>query len=404
MPQLFIAQPLQKLLQYWEDTNLSGEFNFLLSQIIKKDGKTPPKEAKIDALIGSELNGIGLLARSIPDYQNLRKILEGHSLTHSTNFLPRIPKDFRIVFDDYQMFVDHQFVQTPINIPTFFLKWNETKRICIVEDSIPMPLIDMRKENWLEKIPYHSFFLQIKSPLVFLDTEGREWSVKDMLVYDDGEYIRVLAWPEEIEKFTLTTELRKELANAIPVLKKGKTVDPKALNHLMIVNDWFMLPFIIQKQTGLLKDIHSLAEVKHIDIYDENLPKKDDENSTPLYLQMRVLLETVNGFCKLMATLPPKLSVTVIDSNTQIQNFNPPRQWFELPLQVVEYFHTEIENELLVIKRGNGSEKSPHIRRGHTRRCVRKDGTINEVWIEETTIRADKLVTQSLQGGALKVQ
>ncbi|MEN9582371.1 MAG: hypothetical protein RL641_325, partial [Candidatus Parcubacteria bacterium] len=31
-------------------------------------------------------------------------------------------------------------------------------------------------------------------------------------------------------------------------------------------------------------------------------------------------------------------------------------------------------------------------------------GTVKEVWIDQITVRSDKLTTEQLQGGALKVQ
>jgi|GEM_PF-3646630 len=402
MSQLFIAHPLDQLLQYWEDCNLAGEFNFQLS-LITKNVKVNGQD--MDALTGSELNRLGLFARAIPDYQNLRKVLMGYSLTHNTHFLPRIPKDLRDTFGgDYDMFLDHQFVTTPVHIPRFLLKWNETKRACVIEDSVPVPIINLQEENWLHKLPYKSFFLKITSPFVFVDSSDfEEWSIDSFLVYDDNDYVRIMAWPREIERFLLTESERKEIQTGITLLKQKKVPKNSTLVAASKVTDWFLVSLAVLKGTSEVRSVQGMnADVVHTSIYNDAVGVGQALEN--LNLRLRIMLETINGFCKVMATLPPKPEVVIEDSALPGSGVKTIRQWFELPLQVVEYFHTSKEKGVVVVKRGSGTEKSPHIRRAHTRRIVKSDGSIHEVWIEQTTIRPDKLVTDQLQGGAIKVQ
>ena len=75
-----------------------------------------------------------------------------------------------------------------------------------------------------------------------------------------------------------------------------------------------------------------------------------------LYVRLRIMMETINGFCKLMATLPAKPTAKVIESSQNAHSPAIPRQWFELPMQLVDYFHTDTVNEIIVIHRGSGSE------------------------------------------------
>lgn len=404
MSQLFIAQPLDQLLQYWEDCNLSGEFNFQLN-LLTKNVKTEGQD--VSALIGSELSALGLFARAISGYGSLRKVLMGHSFTHETNFLPRIPKDMRDVFDgDYDIFLDHEFIKSPIHISRFLLKWNETKRACIIEDSLPIPIVDLRKENWLNKLPYSAFFLKLTSPFVFTDSSlHEEWSIDSFLIYNDNDYVRIMAWPKEIDKFLLTESERKDIKIGIENLKSKKVPKKEAMTAASKVNDWFIANLAVLKGTSSVRIVQGVEKtILHSDIYDENLFHGADQTLINLNLRLRIMLETINGFCKVMATLPPKPEVTIVGNHTNSSQSPVIHQWFELPMQVVEYFHTSKEDESIIVRRGSGSEKSPHIRRAHTRRIVKNDGTVDEIWIEQITVRVDKLVTEQLQGGAIKVQ
>ncbi len=405
MSQLFIAQQLDQLLQYWEDCNLSGEFNFQLNLITKN---VKSEDVDLAALTGSELSRLGLFARAIPEYQNLRKVLMGYPIVQQNNFLPRIPKDMRDIFNgDYGLFLDHNFVKSPVHIPQFLLNWNETKRACIVDDSLPVPVIDLRQENWISKLPYSSFFLKLTSPFIFTDSSDKkeEWSLDSFLIYNDQDYVRIMAWPKETDRFVLTDNERKLIRTGIQTLKSKKVPKKEASIAASKVTDWFLANLAVLKGTSQIRTVQGIDKsVLHSDIYDESAFHNAGQTLIDLNLRLRVMLETINGFCKLMATLPPKPEVHSIESSSVKNQPMSSREWFELPLQTVEYFHTSREEEVIVIKRGSGGEKSPHIRRAHTRRIVRSNGTIEEIWIEQATIRADKLVTEQLQSGAIKIQ
>lgn len=408
MSQIFVAQYLNKLLQFWEDINLGNELGFQIHlktrNILTKD------DQHLEPLTGSELNRLGIISRAIPDYQNLRKILMGQAINDST-FLPRIPKEMREIFKgDYDLFMDHEFVKGPANIPSFLKKWNETRKACILHDTLPLPLVDLRQENWLSNLPYHAFFLKIESPFVFEAFDPHEeWSMENFLIYDDNDHIKVMIWPREIDKFILTEEERKHVIDAIGCVKKDRMPSRKTEETTSQLapkmSDWFLSEFTVKKGTSLIRIVQGTEPtVRYADIYNENHWTMAGQKISDLYGRLRVTIEAINGFCKLMATLPPKSSVEVMEHIQTKQLPILPRQWFELPMQTVDYFHTEKENDVIVIKRGTGSEKSPHVRRKHIRRIVRKDGSVDEIWIDQITIRADKLATEQLQGGAIKIQ
>ncbi len=406
MAQLLIVKELDDLLTQWEDLNIAGDFDFHLNQIIglNKDKSEASEMAKV--MIGSELNLMGLLARAIPDYEKLRSVMAGETFYHKTNFMPRVPTALRPTCENASDFYDQMFIKCSVRIPFYLLKWMETRRACVVEDSLPIPMVDLRTENWLHRLPYHSMYLTVKSPFVFTEPGVNvDWSVKDFILVKDGNYTRILFWVTENAGTRFTHEERAKIKNAIREIKRDKLTDlsKQCIDLMGKAHDVFIGDLVIQDGTSLVRDIRGTNNHQELfDLYDPKGKVKDEE--VEMYLKMKAMVEMVNGFCKLMSQVPPASAVDSTQSVVSKPVPQPPRQWFELPLQTVDYFYTESSDNKIIIKKGNGSEKSPHIRRGHTRRIIQKDGTTKEVWVAEMTIRKDKLTTEQLQGGALKIQ
>ncbi len=409
MSQLFIAEPLNQLLNFWEDANLISDLSFQHGLMLKKAGGLNEEDRRdVVALIGSEINLMGYLARAIPDYSKLRKVMSGGTYIHPTNFLPKVPKYFREVFSNSTEFMDWFLMRGVAVIPFYLLKWTETRRACIVEDSVPLPMVDVREHNFLAKLPYTSMYLKVKSPFVFIDDRENEWTVQNFLIVDDGPYLRILFWPDEMTQHIVSEEMRRKIRQATSDVSKGKqTAVAKECTPLYAeVLDVLIGDFCIKKDTSDILRVYGDTTNKSYKL--QNLYQSEsllkDEIDIFAQKQLVRIVEMINGFCKLMAELPGKQNVTNVESLCTRKQMPEPREWFELPLQTVDYFHTDSSDNKIVIKRGSGSEKSPHIRRGHTRRIIQKDGTVKERWIDQITVRQDKLTTEQLQGGALKVQ
>ena len=416
MGQLFIANELDSVLRTWEDMNLIGDLDFNFYLCTKQVGQfLPPRPAgseKLDPLVGSEISILGTYARAIPEYSMLRKVLSGQSYTHPTNFLPRIPKDLRGAFATRNDFVFHQMVKSAIRLPLYLQKWNETKRACIVDDSIPIPSVDLREENWLGHMPYHAFYLQIKSPFVLNDGEDT-WTIKNFIIYDDDSCIRIFFWADENAKHSLGAERTKEIQKAVDELRKMKftNLSKKHVNTNSILDNLLLADFAIEKNGSGIVDIRGLeCEKVVIDLYNYSIDQIssgdiDVELEIAAFGKMRAIVEMINGFCKLFSNIPPRNATTSIDRGKTHQPNNPPLQWMELPLQTVNYLHTDMENDMVVIRHGSGSEKSPHYRRGHYRRYFDENGKeLHRVWIGEILVREDVLEKQLLRGGAIKVE
>jgi hypothetical protein len=411
MSKLFIAEPLNQLLSFWEDANLISDLSFQHGLMLKKAGGLSEEDRKdVVALEGSEINLMGYPARAIPNYSNLRKVMAGEPYIHPTHFLPRVPKYFRDVFASPVEFMDWFLMRGICIIPYYLQKWTETRRACLVEDSLPLPMIDLRKENFLGKLPYKSMYLNVKSPFVFYDDRDNEWTVQNFLIVDDGDYLRILFWPDETVQHIVSDDMRRKIKQATIDLSKGKqTAVAKECTPLYAeVLDVLVGEFAVKKDTSDMLRVYGDTTKKSYEFQNlyqsgENLKDKVD-----IFAQKQLvrIMEMINGFCKLMGELPKKQTVEGEEPVITSEQARPePRQWFELPLRTVEFFHTEnTDNNIIVIRHGSSSEKSPHIRRGHTRRLIQKDGTVKEVWIDQITVRSDKLTTEQLQGGALKVQ
>jgi hypothetical protein len=366
----------------------------------------------LDPLVGSEINMFGTYGRSISEYQMLRKVLSGKQYVHPTNFLPRIPKDLRGMFNTYDEFIWHQMVKSATRLPAYFQKWNETKRACIVDDSVPIPSIDLREENWLSHLPYHAFYLQIKSP--FIMTDGNtDWTIKNLIIYDDGPYIRIFFWADENASSHLDSQKVNEIQRAIEELRKMKftNLSKKHLDTGSIFDNVLTADFSIEKNGNGVVDIRGTGcEKIVVDLYNYNVDdissgSHDVELEIAAFAKMRAVVEMINGFCKLFSNIPARQAPVVIDRGKTHEPNDPPLQWMELPLQNVSYFHTDLENDVVVIKRGSGAEKSPHYRRGHYRRYFDTNGKeVNRIWIGEILVREDILEQQLLRGGAIKVK
>ncbi len=410
MSQLYIASELESLLQLWEDQNLVGEFDFQMTRVIKQSGQKvadPKSVSRTEKMIGSELNPMGILMRAIPGYEKLRKSLMGVPIAHATNFLPTVPKDYRALATT-QSLIDHQLVRGSISIPTFLQKWNETRRACIVEDTVPIPMLDLRQENWLEFLPYHAFYLKVRTPFVFpVIDEDRELIVEDFLIYDNGDVVSIMFWEKDISAHCLPYQQRIELHAAIASPKNDKLVN-RVYSHgsgnVAGVNATCVCKFNITKKGALMRESRTqLFAETFIDFYHPDNISSDPKDIV-IHRQMVSVVELINGFCKLTAALPPKASVHLEDAPDHYPPRKPgPRQWFELPTQIVQQYHTDELNKAVVLCRGAGVEKEPHYRRGHKRRLLQRDGTIVVIWVTESLVREDKIITNPLQGGALKI-
>lgn len=401
------VKSIDNLLQLWEERQHSAFHQYKLFSHFRP---------RIDLenfipLIGSEVNMTGELGNAIKDYSMLRKVMEGSKFEHPTSFLPRVPKNARHLYDTPLAFAD-SVREAVIHIPHFLNRWNETRRACIVDDSIPIPIIDLRTENWLDRLPYKSFYLKIASPLIFVDqTHSQEAAIQNFLIHEEGDYINIMAWDEDIPKWLKNSEKKKEYEKKIneAISSNNFSKFVKYAEKELLTNASFTLVYYtsIKKNSTyckatVLDNMKGVLEGKQyapIDIYNP----LDATLGIPVFQRIK-MFELINGFCKLMATLPAqhRREAIVIDHIVTDEKPKQTHVWTDLPLQHVDLFVTEKEKETVIIRRGVATEKGYHRRRGHHRRYINPDGTLREVWIADMEIRVDKK-EEEIQGGATQV-
>lgn len=391
---VFVAKELDDLLTYWEQSNILGELNFQGNLHRKTILANMPQ-----CLIGSEITAEGALGRSISGFQKLRKIMMGHYIVHETNFLPRIPKEWRENISDQSVFLKK--IYASCLIPLHLLKWNEHRRACIVDDSAPIPEISLQEENNLGYLPYESLYLQLKSGIM-MHREGQFYEMDNIILFREGVDIRIFAWPSALLKKSLFTakEIEK-LQKAIMGVKKNKWYNFGS-DFLNKGKDFRMLEFSFNTQEASIVIVDSGFSTEKVSLYAESA--FEEENTQIIINSLKIVVETINGFCKLVSELEPKEQVMYVETSTPHGSLSKPRQWFELNLQAVDLFHTKEFQEKVTIHHGHGTEKSAHVRRGHWRTITHKDKTTERIWIKQTVIREDKLMNEQLQGGAMRLE
>ncbi len=398
---------LDTLLSLWEDHNLQARQNERFYNILRKNGRNDDLLKKAFTLKGSELNLFGELGTSIEKYTSLRKVLGGARNYHPTNFLPRVPFNVRERFSSPISLVEN-VGDAIIQIPDFLLNWNKTRKACIIDDSIPIPLVDLREEYWLDKLPYSSFYLRISSPLIFTAEkyDNEETAIQNFLIHEEGDYIKILAWNEDLEKHLSSEQEQEERKKKTDKLERDNDIQSYYKYLDPIINKaTFAQVYYMSLKKGSTEcrgqiggDISELLDgtlsPRDVDFY--NVPD-GIEGLVPDYQRIR-LYELLNGFCKLMATLPlqTKNEVEVIETIPAPQRPTERHIWTELPLSYAHMYVTAMREKIIVIRRGMGGEIGFHYRSGHTRRYLQKDGTIKEIWFPMTKVRPDK---EEEQGG-----
>jgi hypothetical protein len=418
----YIAKGLEELLCYWEWCNKDAEQNFANLQYCKNNGffektwKTEKGTMSGEQIvghffqtpeIGSEVTRIGKLRRNIPNYQNLRRLLNGNYDGSVEEFLPRVPKVLRHVHPHQFSFLQ-KLHDSNFHIPYYLWQWNQTRRAIAIDDSeVKVPIVDLREENWLSKTPYPTFYLHVQETFV-LHYEQYELHLNHFLIHDAGDEIGILVWSKDPASYMMSPDMIARDQEIIKQFLSKKEVDVNKYISQDDLDETKLAPCAFHLKVHKYTRKCKMYEYKDIyeptpdatDIYDPELRYND-----PYKGFFVKVIEYINGVYKTLASLPAqtkKESETLLMQHTT-EKPREKRDWYSLPLQYVDQLVTERSGEKMVFRRTTGAEKSPHFRRGHWRRYVSKDGTINEVWIEMMIVREDKL-DQQISGGATKVR
>lgn len=408
---------LENALLYWEQTNMLGEFMFVV-----KNNNLLDSGKKFRPLAGSEMDSHGVLGRKIPNYELLRSDLK-KGYFDPLQYLPRIPTEQRENVVSVEQ-VLNEACYYMLMLPSQLSSWLSTKKVCRVTQEADIPQVTSR--NYLHLLPYDNFLLQLDDPFSYgmKDSSGLDinYSFSSFIISRKDSVITVYAIANELSHCLMSSEERRMMLEATSAASKHKKKSFydlfKKLDRAFQLDDrphfsfikfdidirtpffegdaqtkissklgdavlWLGKKIFGKKMTMLIENDPSLNEIRQFE--------KSMYNIFPKFL---------NGFCKcLLEAAPEGTSSKVLIStdpnpvkkrNTSVSDPND-LDWNEVPIgTVIDLLIDKTGKVELINKNINGSEKSYHVRAGHYRKYPQPGGTIKSVWIQSTKVRPDK--------------
>lgn len=398
-------QTLENALSFWEDQNMIGELFFIAenNRLI-----TPVKGLR--PLSGSEINSVGLFGRKILNFEFLRKDLQ-KGFFSPEKYLPRIPKKES---ENIINVIDNSFF-FPL-LPMVFSDWLSTKKVCRISQDSDIPKIT--NKNYLMNIPYDNFIILLDDPFSHKieDTSGLEiiLDYSTFFISKEENRIIVYALSDDIKNHILPESLKKDILNATNFAAKKKKLEfnkliNKVKSSLSEINDrphFYFIKFEIDINSPFLNQINLFRGISKflIKIFGKKVHNESIEDFTAFNLMKKVsdwesslhgfFPKFLNGICKIL-----------LENSGEVLNQNDPKsshlslpkkhnhniQWNEVPVGTVINLSVDKDGKIEVSKDSNvGSEKSFHIRAGHYRKYIQKDGSVKSIWIKSTEVRPDK--------------
>lgn len=403
-------ETLENALTYWENQNIIAELFF-----VAENNKLLTPSKTFRPLLGTEINSLGLLGRKIPNFELLRSDL-GKGYFDSGKYLPRIPKKDSV---NIQNLINDTFF-FPL-LPMVLADWVYTKKVCRVSQNSSIQA--NYKKNYLKNIPYDNFILFLDDPFSHKEIDGSGSSVimnfSTFLISKEENSLRVYTISDEIKNYIIPEEIKKialeatELANKNQKYKFYKLIN-EINNTLLSIRDrphFSFISFDIDLDKPFLNSFGRIYInfAKRLVNFGRSFFGKydkyyvDDISNKPLtklvdYFENSLKIsftEFLNGFCKILLDLEPQNNKNCnrdeCKNKEKSQKKSPDLEWNEVPLgSIVDISIDQNGKAKLVDKIITGSEKSYHVRAGHYRRYIQKDGSVKMVWVKSSEIRADK--------------
>ncbi len=432
MKKIIQLEILETLLRLWEDANIFGEFSF---QNYLRVGKVLGKEISIQP--GSEMSENGMyLYRSISDWKYLRILLEENDEPiNYYAFLPRVPKSLREdIGDNRELFSELVEMGGVLLFPIFVSKWILGKKVFSVSDEARIPFVPLSEENHMSHLPYDDFIINMERPFV-ANFAGNEtvFNVKTLMVSKREDYVHILIVPEEMRNFLYTDEERKVLErltflsmtkNINSLLKEKKKFvrmfmgegaeDLENLGNFIPGSVMYSRNFRIHIPTGVYTYRNQERPEKNLTFSEDvEMGKTDPGFAVTSY---------VNGLCKIISEMENVHSIHIRTAD-DVDFVHPKTKkfkghyddffmeeeseeilWNEVTEGQVLHLSAEIKVSGTSFSIKCGSEKSPHLRRGHFRNITRGDNTVNTVWIRSCMIREDKIKKDCVKSGISNIK
>lgn len=402
-------QTLENALSFWEDQNMIGELFFVAenNQLV-----IPTKSLR--PLPGTEINSVGLFGRKIPNFEFLRKDLQ-KGFFNPEKYLPRIPKKD---LGNIQKLIDDSFFFP--TLPLIFSDWVSTKKVCRISQDSNIPQIT--NKNYLRDIPYNNFVLLLDDPFSYERVDGFEINVildfSTFFISKEDNILTVYAISDNVKDYLLTEELRKSILKATNLAIKKRKFDfdksiSKIVPTLSKIRDRPHFSFF-KFEIDILDPFYSKVDqirVNFANFLVKSMRKMFGKKTYDDFIKKDRLMKLVNerfefekglesffpkflnGICKiLLETSVESISTSTTKPRQGMSlSKNQDLEWNEVPLGTVLNLSVDKDGKIEVSKDYNvGSEKSFHIRAGHYRKYIQKDGSVKSVWIKSTEIRPDK--------------
>ncbi len=400
MKYLFLND-LDHTLKIWEFIMLQNELRIKME---KKSGKRF-FEDRLDFLpqVGSELNEHGAIMKPIKGYRQLRRLINDDETFDYLNYLPRVPSKYGSSID--QLDFVRGLNAFPIALfPMILDNWLDNRRVFVLDKPKLIPFLNPLKENYLDKMPYESFFLNLNQTF-FFDQEEDAIPFSSILISSDQDFIDFLVIPHAIEELVPDSKTFEKYNKYITSGKKFKERDYLNLN--IFGGDPGFTGFSVNKDS---LHIHAYEGSDRLEMpllnEGEKLSLIKNDNGSQI-LEDYDIIQLINGFIRLVSNLKKKTDYKKIFSEIDAsEDFNEKDSfnWIKIPVTQT-YRISEDETGVTLLQREDlgisrvGTEKSPHVRRGHWRTITLKDGESKKIWINQCTIREDKLETEHLVGG-----
>ena len=351
-------------------------------------------------------------------YEKLRTCLSSKQAFVGSEFLPAVPDDAKDFLDKINYMRGSSLnLAATLFYPYMMSQWIKTKKVFRVENSGIIPILSPGKKNYLNLLPCDSFIINFLEPVeIGFETSPLIKRYKSCIVSRSGNLVDTFWIPEGLEKKIFKPHVRKLLKSVL----QGKNVNEKHLRQFVTSLSAMNLtgnppffttisfrvdkPYIFMTRAknanGEIADIYynlygekaTLAEEVNGVFSENNLGYEDSPRLEDSRNFHKFFFELLNGFCYAVSEIKPK-NPLVLPPGKNLNGQKLPQNyvWNEIPITQVDYLEeNDIPTDPLRVSYGSG-EKSPHVRRGHWRNIIKKDGTSERIWIDQTTVRADKL-------------
>lgn len=397
-------EDLHYVLKIWEFMMLQVEVR--IKAINSPRGINLLREYGLDNLPGSELNSMGSVTRPIIGYQNLRNLILKDEEYNPLNYIPRVPSKFRTIAD--QVEYNRSINSHPLLLfPMMLDAWLDTRRVFVMDKPQMIDFVNAGQENYLDKLPYESFVLNFNETF-FFKNDVVEVPFSSILVSSDDSYIDFLAIPQNVEELAPSDRIFKRYEK---MARGGKKIRPNDfINHNGFESNVLFTGYSLNKETLSIHtyEEESLSRKEEVLIYSGEAVSMTIRDDGGILIEDYEIFSLINGFAKLVSELKAKpVSRELFKEIDASQHYDEvePFDWIKIPINQT-YKISKNEDGILLLPRENlgisigGTEKSPHVRRGHWRTITSKDGEVKRVWINQASIREDKLETEHLVGGA----